>query len=105
MKESGRDNDITIKARSPSTKQGTLLRVPKMSTLQKEDMNTKSAMALYMGGLPFRTFHNPYMKRFLFGLSWESWSPPDLKEYSTTLLDSCYETVKKKVDGTLKAIS
>jgi hypothetical protein len=81
-----------------------LSHIPKMSHERRESLNYKSPMALYMGGLAFCTFHAVWMRTFLFDLSWETWSPPDRTQYSTTLLDKAYNNVKKVVDGTLQEL-
>ncbi len=56
MKEAGRDNHVTVIARNPSKKQRTLLGGYKMTDEKHDELDYMSAMALYMGGLAFRTF-------------------------------------------------
>lgn len=102
MKLEGRDNIVTT---GPSSRQTTLISGYKMTKERKEEMNISSAMALYMGGLALRTFHAVWMKQFLYKLSFETWSPPDVTTYSNRYLDICYNKVKLQVDGTLKALA
>ena len=104
MDTAGRDNSVTILAGRASKKQSTLIGGFKMTTQKKESLDLQSAMALYMGALAFRTFHQIHIRNFLFSLSYDTWSPPDVKSYSTTLLDKAYGNVKMAVDTTLKAL-
>lgn len=104
MAEAGRDNSVTLKAGQASKKQSALVATPKMTAERKASLNLQSAMALYMGALAFRTFHEVHMHSFLWSLSYETWAPPAAVTYSTTLLDQAYSNVKVVVDSTLKTI-
>ncbi len=75
-----------------------------MTPQRAEELDYLSAMALYMGGLAFRTFQAVQMRRFLLKLSQETWTPLPPKEYATTLLDQTYQRVKVSVDKTLTSI-
>jgi len=43
-------------------------------------------------------------KNFLVSLSYETWTPPAVASYSTTLLDKVYNNIKIIVDTTLKTM-
>jgi len=62
-------------------------------------------MALYIGRLAFRTFHAVWIRRFLFNLSCETWTPPDRSAYSGPLLDKAHQNVKSVVDTTLRNVT
>ena len=75
-----------------------------MTDEKHDELDYMSAMALYMGGLAFRTFSAVQMRRFLVKLSQETQTPSPPKEYVTTLLDTAYLRVKATVDKTLYSI-
>jgi hypothetical protein len=104
MKEAGRDNHVTAMAGNPLKKQRTLLGGYKITDEKHDELDHMLAMALYMGGLAFRTFSAVWIRRFLVKLSWETWTPLPLKEYVTTLLNIAYLRVKATVNKTLYSI-
>jgi hypothetical protein len=103
MDEFAKDTTAMVMAKKPSRLQPTLS-FSKMTPERSADLNLQSAMALYMGGLAFQTFATVCMKDFLQNLSFNTWTPPTRQRYTDDLLDTCYETVKAKVDAHLKTI-
>lgn len=55
-----------------------------------------AAKALYMGARPFRTYEEPAMLALLRTLQ-PAWKPPHRKLFATTLLDTCYEDLRAKL--------
>ena len=47
----------------------------------------------------------PWIRAFLYNISFKTWSLPDKDAYLTYLLDEAYENVQKVVDDILKALS
>ena len=77
----------------------TITRVP---TALKKQLDADAAMAVYMGGRPFRIYEDPYIKQFISRISTNTYTPPGRHLVGGVLLDEAYLAVKEKVDTLLQ---
>ena len=100
MKAAGRDNDITIEAKSLSDKQPTL-QMAKLDKGAKRRFDLIAIMAVVIGARPFHLFTEPWIAKFIYSISGNTYRPPDEEKISGELLDTCYTSIKTEVNSKL----
>lgn len=74
----------------------------RLTSAQKE-LDLQAAMWCYTGNSSFTMFQASYAKEFLRALN-SAYKPPSRNTLSTTLLDSGYSSLKKRVDDMIAAM-
>lgn len=80
------------------TKSQQLLIIPKIGEAAHAERHTEAAMACYMSARPFSLYKDRYMKKFLAGVSQNTYEPPSERQIAGDLLEKCYKNVTSQVN-------
>ena len=80
-----------------------IINFPRLTAIQKEEIDLQAAMWCYMGNHPFTMFDNEFGKQFLKSLN-PVYEPPSRKLLAGRLLDSVYSTIKKRTEDIIAAM-